>query len=230
MTARWLVLLLTAFLMLTGFEQEQLEDRIQALEEKEEELNDAEVWETEDLEAITFDRDLEDMSYHEWMDAQETAAYFHEESEGDFKEDWSLFLVTKALEKDIDPHIVYELLRIETGDTFDPDLVGPETQYGHAYGLGQFMKNTAPWMAEKAGLPYEHSLLYNPYYSMELTVTYLDYLYEEYGDWDNALTAYHRGKGGLAAYKEENGTARSWYAEDIQVEAAEQKELAARGD
>ena len=45
---------------------------------------------------------------------------------------------------------------------------------------------------------------------------YLDYLYEEYEDWDYALTAYNRGMTGLKKYVEKNGNAKSEYAVTIQ--------------
>ncbi|WP_444685115.1 lytic transglycosylase domain-containing protein [Alkalicoccus luteus] len=154
-----------------------------------------------------------------WQEAEETAALLYEDSDGEFQKDWGLLLALEAEKHDISPLLVYELLRVETGDTFDPDLVGPETKYGHAYGLAQFMENTGPWIAEKAGLPYERELLFDPHYAIQLSVTYLDYLYEKYGDWDYALTAYHRGMSGMEAYVEENGDPASWYAVEIQEEA-----------
>ncbi|CAM3798221.1 lytic transglycosylase domain-containing protein [Alkalicoccus chagannorensis] len=156
----------------------------------------------------------------DWTRAEETAAHIYEDSSGLFKKDWGLLLDLEAQSKGIDPYIVYELLRVETGDTFDPELVGPETKYGHAYGLAQFMKNTGPWIAEKAGLTYEHDKLFDPHYAIQLSVTYLDYLHDRFdGDWDRALTAYHRGIAGMNAYVSENGGADSWYAVDIQENA-----------
>lgn len=154
-----------------------------------------------------------------WEEALETAKLLYEDSEGEFRKDWGLLLALEAEKHGISPLLVYELLRIETGGTFDPDLVGPETAYGHAYGLAQFMENTGPWIAEKAGLPYEKELLYDPHYAIQLSVTYLDYLYDKYEDWDYALTAYHRGMNGMEAYVEEHGDAESWYAVKIQEEA-----------
>ncbi|QKS70885.1 transglycosylase SLT domain-containing protein [Paenalkalicoccus suaedae] len=154
-----------------------------------------------------------------FQEAKVLADALYEESDGNFKYDWGLLLSLEAQKRDIDPHVVYELLRVETGDTFDPSLVGPETRYGHAYGMAQFMKNTGPWVAEMAELPYKHEYLFDPHYAIQLSVTYLEYLYGEYGDWDHALTAYHRGMGGLNQYIRENGHARSWYAEEIQEKA-----------
>ncbi|SER81261.1 lytic transglycosylase domain-containing protein [Salisediminibacterium halotolerans] len=163
-----------------------------------------------------------EFTYHQWNEAEEKAAKMYEDSDGEFKKDWGMFLSIKAEKNEINPFIVYELLKVETGDQFDPDMVGPETSDGHAYGLAQFMKNTGPWIADKAGLDYEHEKLFDPYYAMHLSVTYLDYLYDEYdGNWDKALTAYHRGMDGMEQYKDEHGDAKSWYAVDIQEDARE---------
>ncbi|WLR49861.1 transglycosylase SLT domain-containing protein [Bacillus tianshenii] len=167
-------------------------------------------------------------NYKQWQKAQKLANQFVEQSDGKFKKEWGLFLISKAKQYEIDPYIVYELIRVETGDTFDPKLKGPKTQYGHAYGLSQFMKNTAPWIADMAGIEYKDDLLYNPYYSIQLSVVYLDFLHERYeGDWDQALTAYHRGIYGLENYVKENGHAKSWYAKRIQNKAKKQEQLVA---
>ncbi|SDI95035.1 transglycosylase SLT domain-containing protein [Salimicrobium halophilum] len=156
----------------------------------------------------------------EWKEMDKKAEKIVEESEGKFKKSWALFLVKESKAKEIDPFLVYELLKVETGNTFDPELVGPETKYGHAYGMSQFMTNTAPWIADMANLEYKKEKLFDPYYSMKLSVTYLDFLHQEYeGNWDKALTAYHRGMGGLNQYMDNNGHAKSWYAVEIQSKA-----------
>lgn len=151
-----------------------------------------------------------------WHNAQESAKAMHEDSEGAFKKEWGVFLASEANNRDIDPFIVYELLRVETGGKFDPEMTGPETSYGHAYGLAQFMTNTAPWIADMAGVEYDEDLLFDPYYSMLLSVEYLDFLYDRYDNWNYALTAYHRGIYGMENYVSENGHAKSWYAVEIQ--------------
>ncbi|MDQ0258064.1 soluble lytic murein transglycosylase-like protein [Evansella vedderi] len=209
-----------------GYEYRKLNEQVQALiiENKQmEETLDAEILKdyVEDL-----PEDLREYSidYDSWTLAKEISEYFYEDSDGRFKEEWGHFLTLAAESKEIDPFIVYELLRVETGGTFDPKTVGPETMYGHAYGLAQFMKNTAPWIAEMAGIDYEEDKLFDPYYSIQLAVTYLDFLYHQYGDWNYALTAYHRGIYGLEQYIYENGHARSWYAVEIQ-ESAKDNEL-----
>ncbi|MDQ0253087.1 soluble lytic murein transglycosylase-like protein [Evansella vedderi] len=165
--------------------------------------------------------------YLMWEQANELADHFYEDSDGRFKREWGQFLALEAFEKDIDPFLIYELLRVETGGRFDPNVVGPETRYGHAYGLAQFMKNTSPWIAEMADLPYDHDMLFDPLYSIQLAVTYLDFLHNQYGDWDHALTAYHRGMYGLQNYIAQHGNARSWYAVEIQEKAQAQAILAA---
>ncbi|GAE34399.1 lytic transglycosylase domain-containing protein [Halalkalibacter akibai] len=158
-------------------------------------------------------------NYETWINSTEIANQLYEDSDQQFKREWGLFLGELAQQHSVDPFIVYELLKTETGGTFNPDLIGPETRYGHAYGLAQFMKNTAPWIAEMAGLPYEDDLLFDPLYSIQLSIQYLDFLYQHYNDWDSALTAYHRGMGGLENYIDNNGHAKSNYAVTIQEQA-----------
>lgn len=164
--------------------------------------------------------------YFIWPELDKKASKMVQESDGNFKKSWALYLAREGKRYNIDPFLVYELLKVETGGTFNPKLVGPETKYGHAYGLAQFMQNTAPWIADMAGLPYDEKLLFDPYYSMQLSFTYLDFLHNQYGNWDEALTAYHRGMGGLEQYKAQNGHAKSWYAVKIQKNAQSHQALA----
>ncbi|WP_182200559.1 lytic transglycosylase domain-containing protein [Paraliobacillus salinarum] len=158
-------------------------------------------------------------NYESWGELEGIASSFSTDSEGAFKKSWGIYLAKEAEKHGLDPYIVYELLKVETGGTFDPKLVGPKTKYGHAYGMSQFMKNTAPWIADMAEMPYKEELLFDPYYSIKLSVVYLDYLYQQYNNWNEALTAYHRGMAGMEAYKETNGTAKSNYAVKIQSNA-----------
>lgn len=181
--------------------------------------------EIEEIKQILTFEDRSDVStetsYHSWENSKELAKNFMFESDGQFPKEWGLFLSEKAKERSVDPYILFELIRVETGGTFSPDTVGPKTRYGRAYGLTQFMENTGPWIAKMADLPYEKELLYNPYYAIELAVVYLEFLYERYGDWDHALTAYHRGMYGLEQFKNNRGHAKSWYSEEIQKKAKE---------
>ncbi|MFZ4452009.1 lytic transglycosylase domain-containing protein [Salibacterium aidingense] len=220
---RWTGLLLPVLLLLSAFDKSHIEE----LEGKSEELEHAIDFEEkmpflQESEQLTWDA-----GYHEWTDARQEAAVLREESGDKFPLDWGTYMVYQAKKKEISPALVYELLHVETGGTFDPTLTGPPTEYGRAYGLGQFMKNTGPWIADLSGLPYRDSLLFDPYYSIQLSIEYLDYLHDKYNDWDQALTAYHRGVGGLEAYKSRHGNAESWYAEEIQKKADKKEELLA---
>ncbi|PKR79006.1 lytic transglycosylase [Halalkalibacillus sediminis] len=204
------------------------EEQLTQLEDEKEQINktnDSLVDQNEYLrskETVT----QEGLTMEEWQELERNADQMVTNSDGNFKKSWALFLNKKAKEYEVDPFIVYELLRVETGNTFDPELTGPETKYGHAYGMSQFMENTAPWIAEMAGLPYEKELLFDPEYSIELSIVYLDFLHHKYDNWDEALTAYHRGMGGLEKYKANKGHAASWYAVEIQEEAEKRRQVA----
>ncbi|MBB6454294.1 soluble lytic murein transglycosylase-like protein [Salirhabdus euzebyi] len=157
--------------------------------------------------------------YLGWQTINKKANQLVKESGNRFSKSWAIYLVKEAQKYNIDPFLVFELLKTETGGTFNPELVGPPTKFGHAYGLAQFMKNTAPWVAKMGNLPYNEQLLFDPYYSMQLSIVYLDFLHKKYENWNEALTAYHRGMGGLETFKKENGHAKSSYAVSIQQRA-----------
>ncbi|WP_411953457.1 lytic transglycosylase domain-containing protein [Alkalibacillus sp. S2W] len=218
-----IMLIVTAFIVNNLYYEQtidELEDENDRLQEQQ-----ADTSEKEPMQSVHLDWSA-DFSYQSWEKIEQKANNMVEDSDGEFDKSWALFLVQKAKAYDIDPFIVYELLKVETGNTFDPKLVGPPTDYGRAYGMSQFMENTAPWIADMANLPYEKELLFNPTYSIQLSVVYLDHLYGKYGNWDEALTAYHRGIGGLDQYQAENGHAESWYAVEIQKKAEQNRSVA----
>lgn len=208
-----------------GIENINLKKELGSLIE-EKQVQTVELGEIKEIVSLEESSEPKETSYYSWEDSIGKAKKFHKESEGQFPEEWGLFLVEKAKQYSVDPYILFELLRVETGGAFEPDIVGPETRFGKAYGLAQFMENTGPWIANKADLPYEKELLYNPYYSIELAVVYLDFLYERYGNWDHALTAYHRGMYGLEIFIDKSGHAKSWYAEEIQENAKQLETVA----
>ncbi|MFB4166168.1 lytic transglycosylase domain-containing protein [Alteribacillus sp. JSM 102045] len=213
-----------ALFLMTAFEKAHIEEHMERLEDKSEELEKAKDFEKK-IGYLDETNEIEwDIEYHEWADAREQAEALKKESDGRFELDWGTYLIHQAKKKNINPALVFELLNVETGGKFDPELVGPPTKYGKAYGMAQFMKNTGPWIAKKADMPYSHSLLFDPFYSIQLSIEYLDYLYEKYDNWDKALTAYHRGVGGLKAYEDKHGNAKSWYAEEIQEKADKKEE------
>ncbi|WP_026689229.1 lytic transglycosylase domain-containing protein [Alteribacter aurantiacus] len=237
MKSKWSFIIITAvaFVMLggtvivLGFQNHQMQERVAEIKEQKEKQREEQILaeETEQMQHYIdhLPEDYDVAGYDSWQKATMIADHFVEDSEGRFKEEWGIFLALEAEKKDIDPFLVYELLRVETGDTFDPETVGPKTQYGRAYGMAQFMKNTGPWIADMADLPYEDDLLFDPFYSIQLSVVYLEFLFSRYDDWDQALTAYHRGIYGMEAYVEENGDAKSWYAVEIQEKAEESQQL-----
>ncbi|MRH43105.1 transglycosylase SLT domain-containing protein [Aquibacillus halophilus] len=227
-SGRYLILLVVVMLLTgTGIYITQYKNQYETLTAENEQL----IQENNKLEAQrdylqTSTVESEDTGYYKWPEIVRKADVLVEESDEEFKMSWALYLVKEAERYNIDPYLVYELLKVETGGTFNPELVGPDTVYGNAYGMSQFMKNTAPWIAEMGELPYEDDLLFDPYYSIQLSLIYLDFLHNEYGNWNEALTAYHRGMAGLEQYKEENGHAKSDYAKRIQNNAEEYKSLA----
>ncbi len=212
------VLSLIVVCVYIAVENIKLQNELAILIEENEEMY-VEVEEIKQIVSLEDHSEPTETSYYSWEDSKQLAKKFHNESDGRFPKEWGLFLAEKAKERSIDPYILFELIRVETGGTFNEDTVGPQTRYGRAYGLTQFMENTGPWIANMADLPYEKELLYNPYYSIELAVVYLDFLYDRYEDWDHALTAYHRGMYGLEQFKNNQGTAKSWYSEEIQEKA-----------
>ncbi|QST02367.1 transglycosylase SLT domain-containing protein (plasmid) [Pontibacillus sp. ALD_SL1] len=131
-------------------------------------------------------------------------------------------LMEYSKKHNVDFPIVYGLLYTETGGTFEHRAVGPQTRYGKAYGIAQFMENTAPWVASKAHLPYKDKKdLFDPVYSTKLAITYLHYL--QYGDgawsgyqnWHATLTAYNRGMEGLERYTKHNHSYVSSYSTKV---------------
>ncbi|PYZ98657.1 lytic transglycosylase [Alteribacter lacisalsi] len=217
------LLVLATVSVVLAVQNNQMKNKVAEIEkakekQKQEQMMEAEIETMEEyIDHLPEDYDL--AGYDAWQRATDAGEHMYEDSDGKFEKEWGTFLALEADRKNIDPFLVYELIRVETGDTFDPETVGPETQYGHAYGLAQFMKNTGPWIADMADMPYEDEMLFDPYYSIQLSVVYLEFLYGQYGDWNHVLTAYHRGIYGLEDYIEENGDAKSWYAVEIQENA-----------
>ncbi|WP_245680533.1 lytic transglycosylase domain-containing protein [Bacillus marinisedimentorum] len=215
-----LVIVVIALIGFYEFKLHEVKKEVYSLQAANEELAGKQMFDSFDKETGKNKNKLVN-GYLTWKSGNEIANDLVKKSDGKFKKDWGVFMANEALRRDIDPYLVFELLKVESGGKFEPTLKGPETEYGHAYGMAQFMKNTAPWIAEMAGMPYEDELLFDPYYSIQLSIVYLDFLQKRFKDWDKALTAYHRGIYGMEKYIEENGHARSWYAEEIQESAEE---------
>lgn len=155
---------------------------------------------------------------HSILDEQ--VAFYYESIEGKLSKDILQHLVREANKNDVPPEILIKLLKTESN--FNPNLIGPLTRFGHAYGMAQFMENTAPWIADMANLDYKKELLFEPEYAISLAATYLNYLqygdggaHEGYQDWHATLTAYNRGMGGLNTYQQRYQTVQSSFSKKI---------------
>ena len=134
-------------------------------------------------------------------------------------------------EKSIPFPMVYELLSVETGGTFNAKAVGPQTRFGKAYGISQFMPSTAKWISSMYGMTFHPSQLFDPYYSIKLSICYLHYLqygngkeHKGYHNWHKTLTAYNRGMYGLKVYENHTGKSESSYSVTI-MNAFESKKM-----
>jgi soluble lytic murein transglycosylase-like protein len=153
-----------------------------------------------------------------------TVSFYRAKIDQQLSKDEMRHLIKEANRLDVPVEILIKLLKIESN--FNSKLVGPATKYGHAYGIAQFMKNTAPWIANMANMEYEFNKLFDTYYSITLAATYLHFLqygdgesHEGYQDWHTSLTAYNRGMGGLRTYQSKYQTTVSTYSETIISEA-----------
>lgn len=129
-------------------------------------------------------------------------------------------LVREANRHKVPSHILLNLLKVESN--FQEDAVGPQTAYGRAYGIAQFMTNTAPWIADMSEMDYSKDLLLDVQYSITLAAAYLHFLqygddqyHDGYDNWHSSLTAYHRGMAGMQKFKQRQQTTISWYSEKI---------------
>lgn len=154
----------------------------------------------------------------------ETVFFYRSQIDKKLSEDEMFHLVKEANRLDVPVELLLKLLKVESN--FNNELVGPATKYGHAYGIAQFMKNTAPWISKMANLEYEFQKLFDSYYSITLAATYLHFLqygddvgHEGYQDWHSSLTAYNRGMGGLRTYEKRHQTTISSYSDKIISEA-----------
>jgi len=87
--------------------------------------------------------------------------------------------------QNVSPELLFSLFQLESD--FNPEVVNKNSG---ATGIGQFMPTTAKWIAEMHNLPYSYNLLFDPYYNIQLTVLYLDYLYDHYENWPLVLSMY----------------------------------------
>ena len=95
-----------------------------------------------------------------------------------------------ALENQIDPLVIYSVIRTESG--FDPDAVSD----AGALGLTQITPETFEWLQTKTGETYSKEALHDPDVSVEYGALFYSLLLDEFGnDPKTAAAAYHAGRG-----------------------------------
>lgn len=105
---------------------------------------------------------------------------------------YSEYVEKYAKENDIDKYLVYAVIKTESG--YDSNAV---SNVG-ARGLMQIMENTFDWIKLKLG---DEETLYHEMYVPEENIRYgcylLGYLYDEFGNIDATMAAYHAGRGNV---------------------------------
>ncbi len=109
--------------------------------------------------------------------------------------------VTKyAAAYDMDPNLIYAVIKTESN--FNPNA---ESDVG-ARGLMQLMEDAYDWvgyrMNDERALNYDH--MYVPDYNIQYGTYLLMLLYNEYGDEETALAAYHSGRGTVNKWLEDS--------------------------
>lgn len=75
--------------------------------------------------------------------------------------------------------------------SFDTNIKSPKG----AIGLMQLMPNTAEWLCEKLGEPYDENKLYQPEFNIKLGTYYINYLSKKFKNIDTVIVAYNAGEG-----------------------------------
>ena len=105
---------------------------------------------------------------------------------------YSEYVERYARENEIDKYLVYAVIKTESG--FDSSAV---SNVG-ARGLMQIMEDTFDWIKYKLG---DEQTQYHEMFVPEQNIRYgcylLGYLYEEFGNIDAAMAAYHAGRGNV---------------------------------
>ncbi len=96
-------------------------------------------------------------------------------------------LVEEGCRAQVDPLMLLSVIYVES--YFDPLAVSPVG----AEGLMQLMPYTAVWVASEQGLDWSENNSFEPVLNVRLGSRYLADLYEQFDNWDLALTAYNRG-------------------------------------
>jgi len=108
-------------------------------------------------------------------------------------------IVTEAVKADIDPLLVFALVRQESNFEWHAE------SWAGAQGLMQVMPATADWIALQLGRrDFAQHLIYRPYVNVEFGVWYFDYQLSSFGeDIAAALVAYNAGPGRVKQWRTE---------------------------
>lgn len=99
------------------------------------------------------------------------------------------FVEKYAFEYEIDPNLVYAIIRTES--SFKPDAVSS----ANAVGLTQITPETFEWLKMKLGEEDKNLSLFDPETSIKYGSFFISLLLDEFGETETALAAYHAGRG-----------------------------------
>lgn len=110
-----------------------------------------------------------------------------------FPKHYSEYINKYSVLYNMDENLIYAVIKTESN--FDPDA---ESDVG-ARGLMQLMEDAYEWVNYRMEDTREidYSYMYEPEYNIEYGTYLLMLLYEEYGDTETALAAYHTGRGNV---------------------------------
>ncbi len=94
-----------------------------------------------------------------------------------------------AAEYGLDEALLYAVIETESG--FDKDAV---SSIG-AMGLMQITPETFEWLQTKTGESYSSEALFEPSVAIKYGAFFLSYLFDEFGETETVLAAYHAGRG-----------------------------------
>lgn len=106
-----------------------------------------------------------------------------------FPNEYSIYVENAAAEYDLDPSLIYAVIRTESG--FDPNA---QSEVG-ACGIMQIMPSSFEWLQEKRGCAGKYTTedLFNPEICIDYGSYLLRYFYDYYGDERCAIAAYNAG-------------------------------------
>ncbi|MDD3123209.1 MAG: transglycosylase SLT domain-containing protein [Candidatus Izemoplasmatales bacterium] len=128
------------------------------------------------------------------------------------------YIYNRTKEGDLPFHIFIALIDLETGETFNPNLISDTNDHG----LCQINKRYFEYHCETAGVDYNTFDPYNPYHSVDVSIGVLNSLIERYkSDYigteliEYILSCYNRGETGVKNYIKSNGTFSTPYSRII---------------